>query len=581
MSVELTPTSRWFAASAGVACVGVGAVLTLRPFTSLGVLVVLVAASMLATGIAEFAEARGSRDRLSTLAAVGWVAAGVAVLAWPGATITVITVVAGVAMIAGGLLRLWAAMRGVRADRVTAVLSGAASVVFGVLALSWPDVTVLVVAVVFGARTVLAGLTLLSAAGRGRVRTTPREPRRGGPARAGRALRATAGLAIALVLLAVSVAVHRGSPVVDAFYNAPKQVPDQPGQLLHSEAFHTGVPSTANAWRILYTTTRDNGVPALASGIVLVGKSAPAGPRPVIAWAHGTTGYGRPCAPSLQQDPFGAGAMPALGKVIEEGWALVATDYIGLGTSGPHTYMIGQGEGRAVLDAVRAARQLHEVSLSDKTVVWGHSQGGGSALWTGRLAPTYAADVPLAGVVAMAPAADLLSFTDTLEHMIGGSVFESFVISAYSAIYPDVRFDAYVRPGARTIVKRAAQRCLSEPGTLVSIATSLALDKSIFSTSPHSGALGKRLEQNTPTGPISAPLLIAQGSTDQIVVADRQRAYAQRLCASGQHLDYRVYPGLDHIGLVADASPLIGDLIDWTRARFEGNGPVRDTCPTI
>jgi tRNA-dihydrouridine synthase len=78
-------------------------------------------------------------------------------------------------------------------------------------------------------------------------------------------------------------------------------------------------------------------------------------PAEVIAWAHGTTGVDETCAPTVLEDPFESGAFFALDRVLEEGWTLVASDYVGLGTSGPHPYLIGEGEGRSVLDAVRAA----------------------------------------------------------------------------------------------------------------------------------------------------------------------------------------------------------------------------------
>jgi hypothetical protein len=64
-----------------------------------------------------------------------------------------------------------------------------------------------------------------------------------------------------------------------------------------------------------------------------------------------------------------AGAFHLTDQVLDDGWALVATDYVGLGTESPHPYLIGQGEGRSVLDAVRAARLIDEADLSDQTVL--------------------------------------------------------------------------------------------------------------------------------------------------------------------------------------------------------------------
>src|SRR5690606_2378075 len=107
------------------------------------------------------------------------------------------------------------------------------------------------------------------------------------------------------------------------------------------------------------------------------------------------------------EDGLEAGAMMIQDQVVEQGWAIVATDYTGLGTEDPHPYLIGEGEGRSVLDAIRAAQELADVNLAEETVVWGHSQGGHAALWTGQLAPTYAPDLEIVGVAALAPASNL------------------------------------------------------------------------------------------------------------------------------------------------------------------------------
>jgi len=151
---------RWVSLVAGLACAVIGAVLVTRPFTSLSVLVALVAAGLLVTGVMDLASARFSPSPAVTVAAgVGWVVAGIVVLAWPGITIFALAIVVGISMIIGGAARIISAVWGTADQRVAAALSGLASVIFGALALSWPDVTVLVIAVVFGARTVLFGLS--------------------------------------------------------------------------------------------------------------------------------------------------------------------------------------------------------------------------------------------------------------------------------------------------------------------------------------------------------------------------------------------------------------------------------------
>lgn len=560
---------------AGVAIAAIGVFITFRPFASLSALIVLISVGLIVTGIASIT----TGDRVWRWAVgAAWIVAGLGILVWPDLSTRGLALVAGISLVAGGVVDIAGGLRATRDERFAAVVGGVASVVFGVLALAWPDVTVLVVAVVFGARTVLVGVHLAWGAIRGRVRDHDASPPPGRLRRTSHALVAVLSLLLASGLAVVSAKLHAGEPVVDAFYDAPDDVPDRPGVLLRSEPYSRDVPTGAVAWRILYTTTRDDAEPALASGIVVVPAAAGGEPFPVVAWAHGTTGIDRTCAPSILDTGLGAGAFYSLDDVIAQGWSLVATDYIGLGTEGPHPYLIGQGEARSVLDAVRAARQLPDVSLSGKTVVWGHSQGGHAALWTGQLSPSYAPDVPLSGVAALAPASDLAGLVDTLGNIPGGSVFATYVVSAYASAYDDVRVGESVRPIARTVFDETAERCLGEPSVFVSILTSVTTSMSIFSTTDlDDGPLGERLHENIPTRPIPAPLLIAQGGADSLVVPDVQQRYVDGLCAAGQALDYRTYPGLDHVPLVEVGSPLIPELLDWTADRFV-DAPFVPTC---
>src|SRR5699024_8625177 len=93
---------------------------------------------------------------------------------------------------------------------------------------------------------------------------------RGRPRRWTRTIGAVATIAVAAAAAIVSATVVGGSPVVDAFYAPPRDVPDEPGLLIRAEPFTREVPEGAEGWRILYTTTRGNGSPAVASGLVIV-----------------------------------------------------------------------------------------------------------------------------------------------------------------------------------------------------------------------------------------------------------------------------------------------------------------------
>src|SRR5262249_55759843 len=157
--------------------------------------------------------------------------------------------------------------------------------------------------------------------------------------------------------------------------------PQKPGVLLRREPLEdVMLPAGMQGWRILYTTTVNDTTPATAVATVFAPINMPAGPRPVIAWEHGTTGLLQKCMPSLVSTP--TAGIPARDQIVAAGWVIVATDYSFVEKGGPHPYMIGEGEARAGLDSVRAARQMPELRLGDRAVVWGHSQGGHSALWT-------------------------------------------------------------------------------------------------------------------------------------------------------------------------------------------------------
>ena len=543
--------SRWSDLAFGLVTLGLGLWLIVRPLASLSALVLAIAAGMVVAGASRLSDS--DRPLPARVSGWLWIAVGAVLLALPELTVRGLVALVGSYLVIDGLADIWAGEWGSTDQRFAAFVGGTATVVFGVLALTWPDITVLVIAVVFAMRLIVVGFAQVF----GAIRR-----RRAKEAGSGRLRRwmSTAGavtaLAVAALLAVVSSRLNDGAPVVDWFYATPDAMPSQPGELLRIEEFERGIPDDAEAWRILYTTTRDEGQPAVASAIVV----APArreGARNVIAWAHGTTGIDESCAPSILEGTFATGAFFSVGEVIDEGWVLVATDYVGLGTEGPHPYLIGEGEARSVLDSVRAARQIDELELAEGTVVWGHSQGGHAALWTGVIAPDYAPDVDLIGVAALAPASDLIGLIDGLPRVTGGSIFAAYTVSAYAAAFDEVAFADYVVPGGRVTVERIARRCLAEPSVLTSVLSAVTLDFSVFEPDLTGGELSARLAANIPLFTPEVPILLAQGAVDSLVRPELQDRYVAGLCKSGGQVDYRKYDGLGHVPLVEADSPLI------------------------
>jgi len=130
-------------------------------------------------------------------------------------------------MVLGGLARLAGGLRGTRDERVASIVGGLASVVLGVLALAWPDVTILVVAVLVGPLAIILGVRQI-------VRALRHAPS-GAPAPRGRLRRwahvagATLALLLAAALAGVSALLHGDSASLDDFYGAPARLPAKPG----------------------------------------------------------------------------------------------------------------------------------------------------------------------------------------------------------------------------------------------------------------------------------------------------------------------------------------------------------------
>ncbi|MGO9718029.1 MAG: hypothetical protein ACLPV2_13745 [Steroidobacteraceae bacterium] len=170
-----------------------------------------------------------------------------------------------------------------------------------------------------------------------------------------------------------------------AFYQSPSLGESKPGDLLRKEDFAGyAVPQGVRAVRVLYHSLSSRGIDVATSAVVLIpAGEAPPGGWPVIAWAHGTSGVARMCAPSLMKDlVYGEeGLMP----MVRAGFAVVATDYHGLGTDGLHEYLNKVAQSRDVIYSIPAARAAVP-ELGRRWVVVGHSQGG-LAAWSSRSEP--------------------------------------------------------------------------------------------------------------------------------------------------------------------------------------------------
>jgi hypothetical protein len=242
----------------------------------------------------------------------------------------------------------------------------------------------------------------------------------------------------------------------DSFYDPLTDLTHQPGALLRSEPLKDVIlPAGVRGWRILYATTVDDSTPATAVATVFAPTDPSAGPRPVIAWEHATTGLLQKCMPSLLSTP--TKGIPWRNQIVMAGWVVVATDYSFAEKDGPHPYLIGEGEARAALDSVRAARQMTDLTLDKRMVVWGYSQGGHAALWMGIVGPRYAPDLEILGVAAIAPATNIKNILAMNVEM--DKRFGPYLALSYSRFYPDITFEQALRPVAVDAARQIVNLC--------------------------------------------------------------------------------------------------------------------------
>src|ERR1700744_2074052 len=199
-------------------------------------------------------------------------------------------------------------------------------------------------------------------------------------------------MSVTAKLIAAALCMFAGANAAQAqtdFYRAPaSDAVGAPGTLVRQELID-GAPLGAKTYRVLYRSTGLDNKPIMVSGVVIVPPGdPPRGGRPIVAWAHPTSGVVPRCAPSLAIFLFEQ--IQGLRSFVRDGYVVAATDYPGLGTPGPHPYLVGISEARAVIDSVRVAARLPGAGGGKKFVVWGHSQGGHAALFTGIIAQAYA-----------------------------------------------------------------------------------------------------------------------------------------------------------------------------------------------
>ena len=363
--------------------------------------------------------------------------------------------------------------------------------------------------------------------------------------------------ALALVPTAATAKVRTG-PAGTAFYTPPK----------HSSATRHGDPiwsrkltgpfaltPAASNTLVLYRSTDAAGRTDAVSGAITVPKGkAPKGGWPILTWAHGTTGIADQCAPT--RDPSGvltAYVHSDLARWVKAGYAVVRTDYQGLGTPGVHGYLIGKDEGRSVLDIVRAARKLNH-NLSNRVIIAGHSQGGHAALWAAALAKSWTPELKIAGTTAFAPASHLGEQASLISSITTPSpitALAALILRGADSADSALHVSGLLSDRAVALYPLTLTKCLPELSAVNSFAGIAPADavKSGANLDPLVAYLNS---QDPESLKITTPVEILQGTADTTVFPQFTDQLVTALKGNGANVTYKTFDGISH-GAVVNA----------------------------
>ena len=349
------------------------------------------------------------------------------------------------------------------------------------------------------------------------------------------------------------------------FLDMPDPLPSgQPGELMRAEPFYEYLlPYTVSAIRILYHSRSSQEKDVAASGVVLLPRgTAPPGGWPIIAWAHDLTGSARQCAPSLLKT---LNEGPLLSMYVGLGYAVVASDYAGLGTSFPYAVLDVPSNAQDVINSVAAARAALP-QLGWKWLVAGYGHGSRVAVGVAEALPN--SNKEFLGAIGILGAANPPEF---FEHLEQGPSYPMLIFLAQGIKnqHPEFPVDDMLTRKGMTLYKILADSCeaLSEQ-----VPDSNELVKPGWQNNPYikdffsRNALGRK--------PAFSPVLLISGETSGDVPASLTAALVGQLCQQKDPVLFVNYPGLNPSAVLGNS---VGEQVSWIRARFSGQ-PAPSNC---
>ena len=151
----------------GIAAVIIGVFLLFHPYSAARTLALFVGLAFVVGGCLEIVAGWDSHRRWSSVTiGIVLILAGVLAATWPKVTLGTIAIITGLGLIVHGIGRL--ALAFVARHEIPGwgwlALAGAVNILVGILAIVWPEATVLVLSLILGAQILIFGVILTVAA---------------------------------------------------------------------------------------------------------------------------------------------------------------------------------------------------------------------------------------------------------------------------------------------------------------------------------------------------------------------------------------------------------------------------------
>lgn len=422
-------------------------------------------------------------------------------------------------------------------------------------------------------------------------------------------------LALGLVLGIHSSGVYADPPMQPFYAAVMKMKPEgKLGQIIKQEKIATSVKG-AQAWKVAYISSDVAGHKTIATGLIVAPTApAPAGGRPIVTWAHGTTGTAQNCGPSQVIDPvvpineyFLVGGnswtdygVPALQEFINEGYVVAATDYQGLGGGGVHQYANGVSNAMDTINAARAAGSINQTASNKKTVFIGWSQGGLAAFAGAGLSEymqqtgTAFDNLNMLGFIAMGPAyfgtssgnldqaaADKY-LNDTLKsyvHNIFDFTHATMFFYALPSAFPNLKLtDIFTDEGVKVLTDVYANKCMHAASDTMNYNIGSNYNSLLKPQFTNTMGWAQAMLKTSPAyEKLIAPVQIYYGAADTVNNPAMGQFFQEQMCKRGANVGRLELPGAKtgHF----DEPPVSQQFfLPWIKDRFAGK-PLANACP--